>query len=373
MSIDRQYPGRLALQQRVLPVYRAPFFDLLAQACSGGLSVFAGQPRQDENIPAAAGLQTAQYYPTKNWHFFNVQSPLYRCYQAGIQGWLEDWQPDVLIVEANPRYISTPQAVRWMHQCGKPAIGWGLGAPLVSGRFAGWRWRSREKFLLSLDGLIAYSQRGAQEYRQSGFPADKIFVATNAVAPRPVQPMPERPQDFQGKPHLLFVGRLQERKRLDHLLQACAALPDGLQPDLRVVGDGPARQSLESLAMAVYPAAQFSGAHFGHELEVDFIWADAFVLPGTGGLAVQQAMAYGLPVIVAQGDGTQDDLVRLQNGWQVPPDDLQALQTALEAALSDAQRLRRMGVESYRIVRDEINLEQMVKVFVEALNSLTQT
>ena len=92
--------------------------------------------------------------------------------------------------------------------------------------------------------------------------------------------------------------------------------------------------------------------------------ADLFVLPGTGGLAVQQAMAYGLPVIVAQGDGTQDDLVRPGNGWQVPPDDLPALQACLEAALADPARLRQMGAESYRIVRDEINVEQMVAVFV---------
>ena len=41
-----------------------------------------------------------------------------------------------------------------------------------------------------------------------------------------------------------------------------------------------------------------------------FAGADLFVLPGTGGLAVQEAMSYALPVIVAKGDGTQEDLVR---------------------------------------------------------------
>jgi len=30
-------------------------------------------------------------------------------------------------------------------------------------------------------------------------------------------------------------------------------------------------------------------------------------------------MAYGLPVIVAEGDGTQSDLVRPENGWRIPP------------------------------------------------------
>jgi glycosyltransferase involved in cell wall biosynthesis len=298
-----------------------------------------------------------------------VQSPFYRCYQAGIIQWLETWQPDALIVEANPRYVSTPEAIRWMKANGRPVLGWGLGAPPVSGRLAGQRRSARQRFLHSLDGLIAYSQRGAEEYRSMGFPAGRIFVATNAVTPRPTNPMPERPGQFQGRARVLFVGRLQERKRIDNLLRACAGLPEALQPELKVVGDGPARAGLEALASQVYPRTEFSGAHFGAELEGDFTEADLFVLPGTGGLAVQQAMAYGLAVIVAQGDGTQDDLVRPENGWQVPPDDLEVLQAVLGMALSDAARLRWMGAESYRIVREEINLERMVGVFVEALNS----
>jgi len=112
------------------------------------------------------------------------------------------------------------------------------------------------------------------------------------------------------------------------------------------------------------------GARHGDELAPYFRAADLFVLPGTGGLAVQEAMSYGLPVIVAQGDGTQDDLVRAGNGWQVPPDEDAALAAALREALSDAARLRAMGAESYRIVAQEINLERMVEVFVEALNAV---
>ena len=108
---NHHFPGRLALQQRVLPAYRAPFFDLLAEACTGGLSVFAGQPRPEENIPPADELQIARFIHTTNRHIFAVQSPFYRCYQPGMIRWLEEWQPDALIVEANPRYLSTPRAV----------------------------------------------------------------------------------------------------------------------------------------------------------------------------------------------------------------------------------------------------------------------
>jgi glycosyltransferase involved in cell wall biosynthesis len=164
------------------------------------------------------------------------------------------------------------------------------------------------------------------------------------------------------------VGRLQARKRIPALLKACAALPTMLKPRLVIVGDGPEAGNLRTLAQGIFPSTEFVGAKHGAELLPYFLAADLFVLPGTGGLAVQQAMSYGLPVIVAQGDGTQDDLVRPANGWQIPPDDDDALVSCLRQALSNVTRLRAMGAESYRIAAQEINLEKMVSVFVQALS-----
>ena len=184
----------------------------------------------------------------------------------------------------------------------------------------------------------------------------------------PTWPLPERPNAFKEKPCVLFVGRLQFRKNVDLLLGACVEIES--QPRLVIVGDGPERDELELLAQEIYPSAEFVGAKHGAALKPYFAEADLFVLPGTGGLAVQEAMSYGLPVIVAQGDGTQDDLVRKENGWQISPDDFDALVSTMKDALSDVARLREMGKESYRIVKEEINIEKMAETFVEALNSL---
>ena len=175
---------------------------------------------------------------------------------------------------------------------------------------------------------------------------------------------------MEDPPNVLFVGRLQERKRIDILLHACASLPSDLQPKLTIVGDGPAFSSLQSLAAEIYPSAEFMAPSMVLNWRTIF-WLLTFLpCPATGGLAVQQAMTYGLPVIVAQGDGTQDDLVRSDNGWQVPPGDQAAFTNALQYALSDIPRLRKMGTESYRIVAEEINLEKMVESFVAALNEV---
>jgi hypothetical protein len=41
----------------------------------------------------------------------------------------------------------------------------------------------------------------------------------------------------------------------------------------------------------------------------------------------------------------------------------------MKNALSDMARLREMGRESFRIVSEEINIQKMVDVFVDALNA----
>ena len=365
------YPGRLGVQQRVLPAYRAAFFDQLATCCSRGVSVFAGLPLEKEGIKPVERLDKAQLSMGRNRHLLDPSASLYLCWQSGLLRWLDDWQPDALIVEANPRYPLTRLAIRWMHTRGRVVFGWGLGAPGLSGKLAIMRGWERLSFLRSLDGVIAYSQRGAQEYRKLGVPEDRVFVAPNAVDPRPTSPPRLKTLSSNRVPCVLFIGRLQERKRVDLLFRACAAMPENKQPRLVIVGDGPARAGLEKLAQQVYPRAEFPGAKHGDELEPYFDQADLFVLPGTGGLAVQQAMAHGLPVIVAQGDGTQDDLVRPGNGWQIPPDDLPALQAALMEALDSPERLRQMGQEAYRIVYEEVNLENMAASFVQALNHIS--
>ena len=364
---DFIFKGRLALQQRVLPAYRRPFFDLLAGACEGGLSVYAGEPRPEESIQTASDLAVAQWKKGVNIHLF--RGPLYLCYQRGLIQWLQDVNPDALVMEANSRYLSNRQAVDWMHASDRPVVGWGLGAPAVEGRSAGYRQGYRKRFLDGFDALIAYSTKGAEEYTALGFHANRIFVAHNAVAPPPSSQIKHSPVKKRlGR--LLFVGRLQRRKRVDLLLRACARLPS--KPELIIVGEGPAREEFEEIAREVYPTAQFVGPRFGADLQQYLAYADIFVLPGTGGLAVQEAMAAALPIIVAEGDGTQRDLVSGGNGWLVQPGDLDGLTAAIYEALRNPRRLVKMGEKSYLMAVERFNIERMKEVFISVLNEVME-
>ena len=367
IEVGLKHPARLGIQQRVLPPYRAPFFDALAKRFTA-VGLFAGEPQAEEAIGGPVQLEQADWSAACNLYIGRMPDCLF--WQRGLSGWSNEFKPNVLVMEANLRNLGVPPALRWMHSRRRPVIGWGLGAPAAGGvRRTAW-----QAFLGQFDALIAYSRRGAGEYAALGIPEEKIFVAHNAAAPRPTEPPIARPPVYQDeRPVILFVGRLQARKRVDLLLHAAATLPADCCPQVIVVGDGPARPQLESLAQDLALPATFTGARHGADLEPLYRQADLFVLPGTGGLAIQQAMAHALPVIVAEGDGTQDDLVRAENGWQVPPGDLNSLTATIVEALEQPERLRQMGRESYRIVSEEVNLENMVAVFEQAVDSLFPT
>ena len=356
--------ARVGLQQRILPEYRVEFFDRLATACLQGLSVFAGSPRPEEAVETASRLTVANYARAHNLHMFSGK--VYCYWQLGVLPWLVRWQPRVLITEINPRNLSNPSAARWMRLRGRPVIGWGLGIPR-GGALSSLLYHN---LLRHMQAVISYSAGGAEQYIKAGMNPSRVFVAANAVTPRPATPPINRPAQIEGTPQILFVGRLQPRKRVDTLLHALAALPPEEQPRLVIVGDGPDRTRLEMLAWQVYPQTTFAGAKHGVELEPYFTAADLFVLPGTGGLAVQQAMAHSLPVIVGRADGTQGELVRPENGWLLPDDSQPALTAVIRQALSDLPALRNKGLASYRIVAEEVNIESMVQTFTRAVESV---
>ena len=346
--------------QRVCAGYRVPLFDILAETLPGGLCLYAGDPRPDEMIDQSQKPQKADYYHARNRHLFSGK--FYLCVQEDVTDWLKSRDPQTLIMEANMRYPRNGTAADWMHQKRRPVIGWGLGTGGTGGA-------ALRRHLSLYDAFITYSSAGKESYMAAGFPEERIFVACNAAAPRPTRPMPERlPDRYDGRPIVLYVGRLQTRKRLDLLMRACAAQPDELRPRLWIVGDGPIRAELEETAASVYPETEFFGALYGDKLTERFDCADLFCLPGTGGLALQQAMASALPLIAAEADGTQADLVRPENGIQVTPGDEAELTAAITHLLSDPEKLRKMGAESFRIVSEEINLEAMANVFAEAVD-----
>ena len=62
--LGEHFPGRLGIQQRVIPSYRINFFDLLASACRGGLNIIAGSSLPEESITIIPGSKSPLFQST---------------------------------------------------------------------------------------------------------------------------------------------------------------------------------------------------------------------------------------------------------------------------------------------------------------------
>lgn len=359
------FEGRAGIAQRLLQPYRIPVYDLIASRCRGGLCVFASRFDHNNTLVTEHSPTIAQLAPAANRYFFSGKFDL--CWQAGLREWLKRWRPDLVIVEANPRNLSTPLMIHWLHKQGCRVMGHGLGIFPLSNGFETLRDFGRRKLVSMLDGIFAYSSLAGKQYAELGMPRDRIFVAHNATAARPTYHPSVRPSRFLDRPVLLFVGTLIPRKRVDLLLHACKELRTSTKPVLKIVGDGPLKKHLEEMAESLGLDCQFLGDLRGAALKNVFEAADLFVLPGTGGLAIQEAMAHGLPVIVSKADGTEGDLVREKNGWLIRPDNAEVLASTIDHALSNPCALRVKGEASYRIVSSEINIENMSSTFIHGM------
>ncbi len=113
-------PVRLGIQQRILPAYRVPFFDMLAGECEGGLSLFAGDPLPGEGVITGEPSISRVYHANNRRLPFNLGGALW---QTNILDWVKEWDSDILIFEANPRTRTTSAAIRAVKSRGGASSG----------------------------------------------------------------------------------------------------------------------------------------------------------------------------------------------------------------------------------------------------------
>ena len=91
------------------------------------------------------------------------------------------------------------------------------------------------------------------------------------------------------------------------------------------------------------------------------------MLPGPGGLAINEAMHAGLPIICSQADGTEKTLVKNNfNGFFFKKDDHSDLCKKINSLTNDNKRIRRMGLNSKKIIKEKINSFKINKKYEKA-------
>ncbi|MFI7445675.1 glycosyltransferase [Nonomuraea indica] len=217
-----------------------------------------------------------------------------------------------------------------------------------AGRLA---WRDFARIFDRADRITTPTPLAAGLLREQGFGRDVEPVSCGIDLAR-FRPHAEPKQwarkmfGLPDRPTVLFVGRLDEEKRLTELIRALPYVLNITDAQVALVGRGNQRPELERLARRIGVAERVSFLGFvpDEEMPQTFAAADVFAMPGVAELqsiATLEAMASGLPVVAA--DAMALPHLVDGNGYLFEPGDVMALARHLTAILTDEPLRARLG------------------------------
>jgi len=239
------------------------------------------------------------------------------------------------------------------------------------GTLSGWslarrRWKKRpyyallERSHLQMAAAIhVTSEAEAEDVARLGY-ADRTRVIPLGVD---VSEVPRARRAASAAPvRLLFLSRLHEKKNVPLLLRALAvAVSSGQLVELTVAGDGDAeyRTQLVSLVeqLGLQRCVRFVGHVEGDEKRRLLSQADCFILPSAHenfGLAVAEALAARLPVIVTPGVALSREVARAGAGLVTEATD-EAVASAIVWVREHPAALREMGDRAWQLARRELS------------------
>jgi glycosyltransferase involved in cell wall biosynthesis len=174
---------------------------------------------------------------------------------------------------------------------------------------------------------------------------------------------------------VLYAGKLETSKNPGFMIELGNKLPD-TNVKFLIVGNGEQESALKE---KVKGDRRYVFLDFQNQLQMPIVYrmGNVFILPAFGpetwGLAVNEAMACGLPVIVTHRIGCAVDLVEdNKNGIVITPSDIDKCSELILKLSRDRNYANAMGERSWQMIQ-EYSFDRIVASIVNQLNKLTVT
>jgi glycosyltransferase involved in cell wall biosynthesis len=309
---------------------------------------------------------------------------------GGVRPVLEAFRPD--IVHVQDHYPLSVVTIRVARERGIKAVGtnhfmpanlapYVPGAALIRPAFERVLWAWMLRLYQRLDLVTAPSQAAVNLLRAQGLRAPALPVSCG-TDPRRFHPDASVDRaacrrryglDPEG-PLFVSVGRVDREKRLDILIHAMAQVED---PNLRlgIIGEGAAAAELQALVrnLKLENRIRFLGRVPNEDLPVLLTSADAFVMASEAELlsiASLEAMASGLPMLLADAMALPELVTPGENGYLFKPGDVREAARAMDRLLAERDRWPQMGaasLERAKVHSVEVTVERYASLYVQVL------
>ena len=232
------------------------------------------------------------------------------------------------------------------------------------------------------DAHVNYIEEACPIFESYGVPGEKIFITYNSPdtdelfrVRKTLEREPRILPECDGR--LIHIGRLVPWKRVDILIRSFARIRKKFPgSELVIVGEGPEGPRLRALAerLGMGGAVRFvGGVYHPAALGRYLLSANVYVLAGMGGLSINDAMCFGLPVICSVCDGTEKRLViEGYNGLYFEKGNEKDLADKIIHLFNNPQMIKKMGSHSTDIIKKEINIQSVINGYLNAFNYVMQ-
>jgi len=173
-------------------------------------------------------------------------------------------------------------------------------------------------------------------------------------------------------PTILFASRLVWEKNLEMLIKINHKLiEDGVKYNMVIAGEGNAERELKE----ALPYAFFTGSLGHDDLTKLYASADIFLFTSiseTYGNVVAEAMACGLPCVIANGGGSADFVQNGINGYSCKHDDVDLFVNRITTLLIDESTRKRFSENGLKYVSG-LSWDSLAETYFEDLKRLTIT
>ncbi|WP_235033490.1 glycosyltransferase family 4 protein [Rubripirellula obstinata] len=203
------------------------------------------------------------------------------------------------------------------------------------------------------------------------FPADKVHVIRNGVDCERFSPNPDARSSLRkelslpsGTPLIGIVAALRSEKNHSMLVRAASKLKSQ-HPDAHwiIVGDGPERPTIESLAKELGVADRIHLLGTRYDTPAILAALDVFTLCSlneASPVSILESLACGVPVVATDVGSVSETVIHEGTGLLIASEDTDAMSESIGRLLGDASLRQQMGTAGRKLVLETGSLVSMV-------------